>query len=280
MKLYQWLLINIVVVVFLFILSSTIEHELQHTYTKSVVIPTSILLALCVAASLKDQKTIVKILSGLILITIMFFLYWAISYFKFFDILYVDYFVFLILLNVVILYIVSPTETGIGQPAEFKLKNPVTNIVKGRLSSEFQLRIFYEDYYRNITSYNNFLRTILSIGRDELSDENWNKVNSLIEPILLDLEEKEPFSKITGKEKESINNLYNLFLDNYRGKNKEVYLLQLRDLVDSIYERQRLLEDEERKNKQAYNLSLIGLLLTIILSLLSIMISIFNIKIY
>lgn len=209
----------------------------------------------------------------MILIAIIVLIYWALSYFKIIDILYIDYFIFLILFNVIILFIVSPSDTSIRQPSELKLKSPINNIVKGRLTTEFQLRIFYEDFYSNITSYNNFLRTILSIGRDELSDENWNKVNSLIEPILLSLEEKEPFSKITGKEKESINNLYNLFSNNLR-ENKDVYLLQLRDLVDSICERQRQLECEERKNKQAYNLSLVGLLLTIILSLVSILISI------
>ena len=210
MKLYQWILLNILVLVFQFVLFNTVDHELQHSYTKSVVFPTSILIALCAAASIKDQTTIVKILSSLILIAITVLIYWALSYFKIIDILYIDYFVLLILFNVIILFIISPTNTSIRQPSEIKLKSPINNIVRGRLTSEFQLRIFYEDYYSNITSYNNFLRTILSIGRDELSDENWNKVNTLIEPILLALEEKEPFSKITGKEKESINNLYNL----------------------------------------------------------------------
>ena len=59
-------------------------------------------------------------------------------------------------------------------------------------------------------------------------------------------------------------------------QNRESIIFQLKSLVDTIHEREQKLSAEERRNSQALTLSIVGLILTIILSSISICISLFG----
>jgi hypothetical protein len=155
-------------------------------------------------------------------------------------------------------------------------QNPVKHILSGRINKESQLRLFYEEQDKEKFSYDHFVRAALSYARETLDDEQWKKVNDLLEPIVLEFQEEQPFNELLkGQEKERIHQIYRLTkLSDF--PNRESIIFHLKSLVDIIHEREQSLQAEKKRNSQSLNLSIIGLILTIILSSVSICIGLFG----
>lgn len=178
------------------------------------------------------------------------------------------------LLFVALLLTQQPSKLPTNNKAVPKI--PIDHIVSGKITNESQLRLFYEEQRKENFSYETFVRTTLSIARDTLDDKKWKLVNDFLEPIVLEFQEQQPFNELLkGQEKDMIQQIYRLTkLSDF--PNRESVMFHLKSLVDKIHEREQSLQLEKKRNSQSLNLSIIGLILTIILSSISICISLFG----
>lgn len=221
-----------------------------------------------------DQKMIIRILVFFASIIFLGGGYVMLGRLFKLNMLFVNCIILLIFLLFVILILVSAAS-----PLPIKNKkapqNPNPYIISGRISTKSQLRQFYDEQETENLSFETFVRSALSVARDTLDDNQWQIVSSFIEPIVLEFEEQQPFSIIEGQEKETLQQIYRLASQS-DNQNRESIIFQLKSLVDTIHEREQKLNAEERRNSQALTLSIIGLILTIILSSISICISLFG----
>lgn len=154
--------------------------------------------------------------------------------------------------------------------------NPVKHIVSGRITNENQLKVFYEEQGLENCSYETFVRAALAYAREALDNDQWKLVSGLLEPIVLEFQEQQPFNELLkGQEKEMIHQIYRL--TNLPGfQNRDSVIFHLNILVGTIYEREQNLQAEKKRNSQSLLMSIIGLILTIILSFISICIGLFG----
>lgn len=221
-----------------------------------------------------DQKMIIRILVFFASIILLGGGYVMLGRLFNLNMLFVNCIILLIFLLFVILILVSAASS---LPINNKKtpKNPNPYIISGRISTKSQLRQFYNEQETENLSFETFVRSALSVARDTLDDNQWKIVNSFIEPIVLEFEEQQPFSIIEGQEKDNLQQIYRLASQS-DNQNRESIIFQLKSLVDTIHEREQKLNAEDRRNSQALTLSIIGLILTIILSSISICISLFG----
>ena len=222
-----------------------------------------------------EQKIIIRILVFWASVTLLGGGYMMLERLFGLNMLFVNYIILLFfLLFVALLLTHQPTQLPTNNKA--LPQNPIKDIVSGRIANESQLRLFYEEQENERCSYDLFVRASLSYARESLDDDQWKKVNDLLEPIILEFQKQQPFSKLLeGKEKEMIHQIYRL-TNHSDFSNKESVLFHLKSLVDTIHEREQRLQAEKKRNSQSLNLSIIGLILTIILSSISICISLFG----
>lgn len=221
------------------------------------------------------QKMIIRILVFLASFTLLGGVYAMLGQLLNLNMLFVNYIILILfLLFVVLLLIQQPTQ----RPTKYKVapKNPIDHIVSGKITNENQLRLFYEEQGKENFSYETFVRTTLSVARDTLDGEKWKQVNAFLEPIVLEFQEQQPFNELLkGQEKDMIQQIYRLTkLSDF--PNRESVMFHLKSLVDTIHERDQKLQTEKKRNFQSLNLSIIGLILTIILSSISICIGLFG----
>ena len=116
-----------------------------------------------------------------------------------------------------------------------------------------------------------------TVAKPVYNDDALKKqVNAFLEPIVLEFQEQQPFNELLkGQEKDMIQQIYRLTkLSDF--PNRESVMFHLKSLVDTIHERDQKLQAEKKRNSQSLNLSIIGLILTIILSSISICIGLFG----
>lgn len=155
-------------------------------------------------------------------------------------------------------------------------QNPVKHILSGRITNESQLRLFYEEQELDKCSFETFVRAALAYARETLDNDQWKLVSGLLEPIVLEFQEQQPFNELLkGQEKEMIHQIYRLTnLSEF--PNRESVIFHLNILVGTIHEREQVLQEEKKRNSQSLTMSTIGLILTIILSAISICIGLFE----
>ena len=222
-----------------------------------------------------DQKMIIRILVFGASVTLLGGGYVMLERLVGLNMLVINYIVLILFLLFVTLLLTQPSS---HLPISNKStpQNPVKHIVSGRIKNESQLRVFYEEQEKERCSYETFVRAALSVARETLEDDQWRIVNDLLEPIVLEFQEQQPFSELLkGQEKEMIHQIYRLTkLSDF--PNKEPIIFHLKSLVDIIHGREQDLQVEKKRNSQSLTLSIIGLILTIILSSISICISLFG----
>ena len=226
-----------------------------------------------ISLGFNDQKMIIRILVFFASIILLGGGYFILGRLSNLNMLYVNSIIVLLFLLFVFVIIASPKLNN----DPIIPKNPNPYIINGRITTKNQLRLFYEEQTAGNYDFETFVKSALSVARDTLNDDQWQLVKSLLEPIVLEFEEHQPFSKIEGQEKETLQDIYRLTSD-YE-KIKEPIFVQLKSLVDTIYKKDQKLYAEEKRNSQALTLSIVGLILTIILSSISICISLFGWKI-
>ena len=114
---------------------------------------------------------------------------------------------------------------------------------------------------------------IESINNQDLSQiikERCQKVYSVVKPILEEEKEVEYLMNVTGKERDSL-----MFLHNSSKKldvsKQEAVIRHLSIIADSIIITKNKLTEENNRNTQSLTLSMIGIILTILFSLLSLL---------
>lgn len=190
------------------------------------------------------------------------------------NMLYVNCLILFLFINFVIL-LFSGASSPLPQKANPSPKNPLPLLVSGRITSKEQLKQFYDDQKLENVTFENYVRATLSLARESLDDNQWGIARDLLQPIVNEFEDQQPFSLINGQEKESLQQIY-LLVNQTGFRNKESIVYHLKRLADEIFQKNQRFEIEEKKNSQALTLSIIGLIITIILSSVSICISLFG----
>lgn len=273
-------LIHLIAILFLIGLLITVASmfgsaESMNTFFTYLSWVEFVVFSFLITFAFSTQKMIIRILVFLASFTLLGGVYAMLGRLLNLNMLFVNYIILIIfLLFVVLLLIQQPSQL----PTKNKVapKNPIDHIVSGKITNESQLRLFYEEQGKENFSYETFVRTTLSVARDTLDGEKWKQVNAFLEPIVLEFQEQQPFNELLkGQEKDRIQQIYRLTkLSDF--PNRESVMFHLKSLVDIIHERDQKLQAEKKRNSQSLNLSIIGLILTIILSSISICIGLFG----
>lgn len=191
------------------------------------------------------------------------------------NMLFVNFIVLILFLLFVTLLLTQPSSQ-LPTSSKSTPQNPVKHIVSGRITNESQLKVFYEEQGLEKCSYETFVRAALAYAREALDNDHWLLVSGLLEPIVLKFQEQQPFNELLkGQEKEMIHQIYRL--TNLSGfPNRESVIFHLNILVGTIHEREQNYQAEKKRNSQSLTMSIIGLILTIILSFISICIGLFG----
>jgi len=147
-------------------------------------------------------------------------------------------------------------------------------IIDGKIKNSFDLKVFYknEPAEKGLT-YDRFLFLIYHSAISCENEEcNVDKVKSLIEPLIHEMEEHKPYDMVNTKERLLIQNIHSIAKREVLNNHEQI-LGNLESLSQAIYENQIRLDDEKKKNKQSLIVSWVGIFLTVILSIISIIIS-------
>ena len=269
-------LIGILLLIGLLIIGSSFlfSSDSMNTFFTYLSCTEFLVFSFLLTLAFNDQKMIIRILVFFASIILLGGGYVMLGRLFNLNMLFVNCIILLIFLLFVILILVS-VASPLPINNKKTLPNPNPYIISGRISTKSQLRQFYNEQGTDILSFETFVRSALSVARDTLDDNQWQTVSSFLEPIVFEFEEQQPFSIIEGQEKEALQQIYRL-ANQSDNQNRESIIFQLKSLVDTIHEREQKLSAEERRNSQALTLSIVGLILTIILSSISICISLFG----
>lgn len=184
-----------------------------------------------------DQKMIIRILIFLASATLLGGVYVMLGRLFELNMLFVNFIVLILFLLFVVLLLTQPSSQ---MPTSNKStpQNPVKHIVSGRITNECQLRTFYNEQELDKCSYETFVRAALAYARENLDNDQWKLVSGLLEPIVLEFQEQQPFNELLkGQEKEMIHQIYRL--TNLSGfPNRESVIFHLNILVGTIHERE------------------------------------------
>lgn len=159
-----------------------------------------------------------------------------------------------------------------------KPQNLIIAIYQGRYNTRNDLFRYYTNYTSKKDTFIDLLNVICevcieSINNQDLSQiikDRCQKVYSIVKPILEEEKEVEYLMNVTGKERDSL-----MFLHNSSKKldvsKQEAVIRHLSIIADSIIITKNKLTEENNRNTQSLTLSMIGIILTILFSLLSLL---------
>lgn len=274
MKVIHFITILLAIVLLIMLASFLFSTESMNAFFSYLSWAEFVVFSFLITFAFNDQKLIIRVLVFFASIILLGGGYVMLERLFNLNMLFINYIILFLFIAFVILILVSAASP---LPINNKKtpKNPIPFIISSRITNKSQLRQFYDEQETENLSFETFVRGALSVARDTLDDDQWKIVSSIIEPIISELEEQQPFSKIDGQEKDTLQQIYRL-ANQYDNQNRDSIIFQLKSLVDTIYEKNRKLYDEEKRNSQALALSIIGLILTVILSSISICISLFG----
>lgn len=157
-----------------------------------------------------DQKMIIRILIFVATIILLGGVYIILGQIFGLNMLFVNYIILIFfLLFVALLLMQTPSQSS--KTDKTVPANPIKHIIAGRITNESQLMLFFEEQKKENNSYETFVRSALSFARETLDNDQWEIVNNLLEPIVSEFHEQQPFSKLLkGQEKEMIHHIYRL----------------------------------------------------------------------
>lgn len=274
MKVIHFITILLAIVLLIMLASFLFSTESMNAFFSYLSWAEFVVFSFLITFAFNDQKLIIRVLVFFASIILLGGGYVMLERLFNLNMLFINYIILFLFIAFVILILVSAASP---LPINNKKtpKNPIPFIISSRITNKSQLRQFYDEQETENLSFETFVRGALSVARDTLDDDQWKIVSSFIEPIISEFEEQQPFSKIDGQEKDTLQQIYRL-ANQYDNQNRDSIIFQLKSLVDTIYEKNQKLYDEEKRNSQALALSIIGLILTVILSSISICISLFG----
>lgn len=159
-----------------------------------------------------------------------------------------------------------------------KPQSLIIAIYQGRYNTRNDLFRFYTNYTSKKDTFIDLLNVICevcieSINNQDLSQiikERCQKVYSVVKPILEEEKEVEYLMNVTGKERDSLMYLHNSSKKLDVSK-QEAVIRHLSIIADSIIITKNKLTEENNRNTQSLTLSMIGIILTILFSLLSLL---------
>ena len=159
-----------------------------------------------------------------------------------------------------------------------KPQSLIIAIYQGRYNTRNDLFRFYTNYTSKKDTFIDLLNVICevcieSINNQDLSQiikERCQKVYSVVKPILEEEKEVEYLMYVTGKERDSLMYLHNSSKKLDVSK-QEAVIRHLSIIADSIIITKNKLTEENNRNTQSLTLSMIGIILTILFSLLSLL---------
>lgn len=181
---------------------------------------------------------------------------------------------------VCVVYACLPTnKVQVESSKKSKLEDPaylIQAIYNGRYKSRNDLYRFYTNYTSKKDNFIDLLNVICDVCLESANNENLsstvkekcNKVYSIVSPILDEEKEVDYLMNVRGKERDSLLSLYKLsnMLETH---NRESAIQHISLIADYIVATQEKLADENRRNTQSLTISIVGILLTIVFSLLS-----------
>lgn len=242
------------------------------------------IIALFVGIQLSEIKTAIRLLIGIGTFIILAVGYIVCAKFSPDITIYIHIIMTFILICFVLIIFLSNNSPSkiINQEDKITISKSsaiINLIIRGRIDNEEQLELFYDNLGKVPFSFHTFVSAIYDLAQrdSEMSDDNWKKIQSLTYPIICKEKEKVKFHDIKGTEKEFIQTIYNI-CKNSDFNDKSRLLDNLNSTYKSILENQKRFEIEQRRNSQSLFISWIGIIVTVILSLLSILISLYDVS--
>ena len=185
-----------------------------------------------------------------------------------------------------VIYAIRNTpKSGAEKDSASKLDDPkrlIQAIFEGIYSSRDHLFRFYLDYNYISKKYTfiDLLNTICDVCKELSSNdklqsqirEKYNVVYSIVKPILEEERETEFLSGLNGKERSTLLTLHKT-LTKIDNQNRERTIHNISYLADVIVSLRQKVIEENKRNTQALTISIVGILLTIIFSLLSFLVA-------
>lgn len=230
------------------------------------------------------QPNIVRFCITILILGLFLFLYTTLARTKPNVISYINAFGLAIFVSFIIcfIYIFHFSSKNSNEKTQNKeLDKPQSLIIaiyQGRYNTRNDLFRFYTNYTSKKDTFIDLLNVICevcieSINNQDLSQiikERCQKVYSVVKPILEEEKEVEYLMNVTGKERDSL-----MFLHNSSKKldvsKQEAVIRHLSIIADSIIITKNKLTEENNRNTQSLTLSMIGIILTILFSLLSLL---------
>ena len=175
--------------------------------------------------------------------------------------------------------ILFPTKSSNKMSNETDIEHPrllIEAIYREQYVSRDDLFRFYTNYVSNKNSFIDLLNTICNVCLSSMNNENsktyvrekCQKVYHIVKPILDEEKDVEYLTNISGKERDSLLYLHKL-ITNLGSSNNQSNIHHLSLIANSIISNQVKIEHENKRNSQSLTISIVGILITIILSLLS-----------
>ena len=230
------------------------------------------------------QPNIVRFCITILILGLFLFLYTTLARTKPNVISYINAFGLAILVSFIIcfIYIFPFSSKNSNEKTQNKeLDKPQSLIIaiyQGRYNTRNDLFRFYTNYTSKKDTFIDLLNVICevcieSINNQDLSQiikERCQKVYSVVKPILEEEKEVEYLMNVTGKERDSLMYLHNSSKKLDVSK-QEAVIRHLSIIADSIIITKNKLTEENNRNTQSLTLSMIGIILTILFSLLSLL---------
>lgn len=148
--------------------------------------------------------------------------------------------------------------------------SPYKDIINGKITTEEHLIKYFESQSFEKINYLEYLQTLkkVYIDNEDIEENNREIVNKLVNPILEREAQYEYIYALTGSEHNLIRDLHDLA--HKEGiTNSEIILEKLKLITSGIVKYQKQIEDESKRNTQSLNISIAGILVSVILSILS-----------
>lgn len=187
--------------------------------------------------------------------------------------------VFGALVTCVIYMILFTTKSANKIVNETDIEHPrllIESIYNGQYVSRDDLFRFYTNYVSKKDSFIDLLNAICNVCLNSIDNENskacirekYQKVYHIVKPILDEEKDVEYLTNISGRERDSLLYLHKLIINLGSSTDKSnIHHLSL--IANSIISNQNRIEHENKRNSQSLTISIAGILITIIFSLLS-----------
>lgn len=173
----------------------------------------------------------------------------------------------------------SQSNSAEKREYDSKLDDPqrlIQSIYNGRYSSREDLFRFYINYTSKKDTFIDLLNVICDVCKDASTNENIKDevremckiVLSIVNPILVEERKMDYLSNLKGKERSALLTLHNYIIE-LEDSNKALAIQNISYIADLIDALQLKLKEENKRNTQSLTISIVGILLTVIFSLLS-----------